>query len=254
MDRRTKIAKMVAFSAFVAIYSLVLHTMPLRSHLPASHGYSYHWNSHGIQNLAENRIRELTMSKAFEDELKSTTSSIPTRFLVNITYDSCTCTIEVESEETILSALERAKACLAYDFPPSCVPFDCRRGNCLTCAAKIVHNPTTSTIPSTPLLQTNDGLSPAMSRQLQSWGCVLTCCSYVTGHGLHLELNANRDVWKHVYQWQLANDPAIQSISRAALARTVRKSAERNIDRWIMETEQSFHVSSQLKFNNNRTD
>jgi 2Fe-2S iron-sulfur cluster binding domain len=157
--------------------------------------------------------------------------------IITVSYEGQKCEIDVFPEETILAALERQSQRLKSQLTalPE-MPSDCRRGNCLTCAASCTSN---STQPQNALV-VRDGLSPAMSKLVADKGYVLTCSSYVTqsSAGLQLELGENHQLWKEVYAspGRFTTDKA-QLAARAAMARVIRKSAERNVEQWARETE-----------------
>ncbi|KAL7468682.1 hypothetical protein ACHAXS_008992 [Conticribra weissflogii] len=119
---------------------------------------------------------------------------------LRIHHEGRVSTIYVRENEPILHAMERqsskpaaqtadpassSSSCLAL----SDVPNDCRRGNCLTCASRII-------LPSSPddedtdgtekgsrpriVANVDNGLSPVMASHLQKSNYILTCCSYVT--------------------------------------------------------------------------
>eukprot|EP00985_Skeletonema_marinoi_P022174 scaffold14005_cov67-Skeletonema_marinoi.AAC.1 len=74
----------------------------------------------------------------------------------------------------------------------SSIPHECRRGNCLTCASKNVKRTTSD---NNLVVNVDNGLSPTIASELTKSGYVLTCCSYVTGPGVVLELDQNNEVW-----------------------------------------------------------
>jgi ferredoxin len=152
---------------------------------------------------------------------------------VRVSYLGHTHVIEVEEKETILAALERQ--CSVVPSMAS-LPSDCRRGNCLTCAARILagdNNRKTSR--DNPAVTVDDGLSPDMSDMVRSRGYLLTCSSYVTGPGLVLELGVCQEAWPELYQF--GSDPSRQAVARAAVARTLRRYAERHVPQWMRDTE-----------------
>jgi ferredoxin len=155
-------------------------------------------------------------------------SAATTEFLVQVQFDDFaeTDSIYVRRGETLLSALERAASQLGW----SEVPSDCRRGNCLTCTAR--HTPESSTEHVQPL--TDDGLSPDLSIDGEEY--LLTCKSTVTGPGVVLQVGQNSALWKHVYQSRF-EDESTRRAADAAIARVLRKAAEKDPEGWRVETE-----------------
>ena len=183
----------------------------------------------------------------------SSTTTTTTSFEVQVMYEGKSCNIMVDTNETILSALERNQVSNKLGFSSSMVPSSCRRGNCLTCTASIIIsddslrqqvNVDTSNSQqrqqkqqsSSCVITKEDGLTPNTSKILQEKGYILTCSSHVTGPGLQLRLGENDNVWQELYQTRLENDHA-RILGWSAMARTKRKSDERNIPRWKQETE-----------------
>ncbi|KAL7581100.1 hypothetical protein ACA910_005901 [Epithemia clementina (nom. ined.)] len=156
--------------------------------------------------------------------------------------------IPVLEGETILSALERAAAGASSGrtalsssgvgvIPP---PFDCRRGNCLTCSAR--HNDD-SEIANLQSSQSDNGLSPHVSKRISDLGYILTCCSTVTGPGVSLTLGLHNQIWDFVYKkrWE---DDSTKAAAHAAMAKAIRRSAERNVREWAEQTERAYRTST----------
>jgi hypothetical protein len=78
-----------------------------------------------------------------------------------------------------------------------------------------------------------------MSHCVAEKGYVLTCSSSIHGNGVHLKLGENHMVWDDVYRARVQDEES-QRIAREAMARVIRKSAERNVDQWAKETEEVF--------------
>jgi hypothetical protein len=70
-----------------------------------------------------------------------------------------------------------------------------------------------------------------------SKGYVLTAAS-IHGNG-GLELGENHQVWDDMYRVRVQDEEA-QRIAREAMARVIRKAAERNVEEWTEETEEVF--------------
>ena len=156
-------------------------------------------------------------------------------YSVQISYEGRSCTITVERDETILTAMERAGAPDTLGVPS--LPYDCRKGNCLTCTGR--HTPQSNPLSVARTTDTSDGLSPHMSHQVNTAGYVLTCCATVVGPGVQLNLGKNEDAWKMMHQTRLQDDEATR-VHRECVARVMRLRAEQNIPRWTEVTEKVF--------------
>jgi ferredoxin len=152
-----------------------------------------------------------------------------------VSFEGRSCQVQVQSGETILAALERSGIAQTLCLPE--MPADCRRGNCMTCTAH--HGPTSAW---NDLERAEDGLSPELSAHVAERGYVLTCSSYLAGNGVVLELGENGSVWLDVFGVRL-QDESVQAIARAAVAKTIRHHAERNVEEWTEETEVVFQKS-----------
>jgi ferredoxin len=168
----------------------------------------------------------------------SSTSTTLSTYEVQVLYENQSTTISVHQNETILSALERHQISDQLSISNHVVPSDCRRGNCLTCTATHTTNSNINSV------VTDDGLSPHISRWMQDKGFLLTCSSQVVGDGLQLRLGENIQAWEEIYQTRLENDHA-RIMGWTAMARTKRKSDERNVPRWTQETEGVFGEKQQ---------
>jgi hypothetical protein len=162
------------------------------------------------------------------------TSSInsSTNYTMQVSYEGQSCSISVQPGETILAALERSSNTSTLCLPE--MPADCRRGNCLTCTAS--HRPDSQ---KENIWRGEDGLAPCMSQCVSEKGYVLTCSSSIHGNGVHLELGENHQVWDDVYRVRVQDEDA-QRVAREAMARVIRKAAERNVEEWTEETEEVF--------------
>jgi len=185
---------------------------------------------------------------------------------ITVSYEGASCQIPVASSsssssspgETILTALERHQWYLQRQLGLTELPSDCRRGNCLTCAARVIVDPPQTNadaramsaenndaadIP--PVISSDTGLSPAMAKQVQDAGYVLTCSSFVTGPGLELQLSQQDSLWKLVYQQRFESEET-QYVARRAKARWLRKLAEKNLSQWKKETEKAWQQTTKL--------
>lgn len=164
----------------------------------------------------------------------TTKALTPLTQTLKVSYEGQTHEIPIGPEETILEALENIQSIDAN------MPSDCRRGNCLTCSARVVRDDHSH------LQRGEDGLSPYISEFIEQKGYVLTCSSYVKGEGVQLELMANNNIWKKVYQQRL-QQPEMQVIARNAMAQTVREHAERHVPEWTQETEEVYRKSGAIE-------
>jgi len=89
--------------------------------------------------------------------------------------------VAVSENEPVLAAVERA------GLLPGC---DCRRGSCLSCAARVVAGN-----PWALQCSSETALCPLGHEQ----GLVLLCSSFVVGDGLCIELDADGDAWDVQY-------------------------------------------------------
>jgi ferredoxin len=171
---------------------------------------------------------------------------------ITVSYEGQTCDVTVMPNESILAALERQSMHIRMHLTalPD-MPSDCRRGNCLTCAASIVDRRSGALAvdelalsDSLDVVRSNgDGLSPAMSKLISDKGYVLTCSSFIeqkqsSASSLRLELGVQDDVWYEVYSNRFKT-PETELAARTAMARVLRQSAERNVEEWARATERA---------------
>lgn len=163
-----------------------------------------------------------------------------TSYPVTVSFDGSSCVIDVQLGESILAAMERhGRVAETLGLPE--MPADCRRGNCMTCAARHASdsNPTS-------LERGEDGLAPSLSRHVKKSksAYVLTCSSFVKGDGVHLELAENDRIWNDLYRRRLESEDT-RRVGREAMARVIRKHAERNRELWTEETEEMLRKSGE---------
>lgn len=176
----------------------------------------------------------------------SSSSSSSMSYTVQVWYEGQSCDVQVMDDETILSALERNLVSDRLGLPNHMVPYDCRKGSCLTCTGAHATTSSVEAAKNGSIVANSknsgggggggDGLSPHMSEQLKDRGYVLTCSTKVAGEGLQLVLGEHNKVWEEMYQQRLEDDEA-RKIGWAAMALTKRKSDERNVPRWKRRTE-----------------
>lgn len=158
-------------------------------------------------------------------------------YSVEVTYEGRMCAVMVRPNESILSALERSGAADKLCIPS--FPHECRRGSCLTCAAKLGESSALSN-----LKRGEDGLSPVLSKAVRDAGFVLTCSSFIVGDGVKIDLAQNDKVWNAMYSSRLHGLDA-ETISRKARARLLRLTAEENVERWALLTEAALKKSGE---------
>lgn len=156
---------------------------------------------------------------------------------IDIIYENKLYQIQAIKGESILSALERARASpdpnIRIPLPP--IPNECRRGNCMTCSGRLLCSATrelresnVATLPldkavtktyrfstcddeNGSLLRGEDGLNPYLSKEIQTAGFVLLCSSYVVGEGLTIEIGLKEEAWEFAYTGKMTSEKA-QSI------------------------------------------
>lgn len=147
-------------------------------------------------------------------------------YSVKLTHQSKTIDVQIPSNQTILQALEQQNVKDLLSLPD--LPQDCRRGNCLTCSAKIKSGKVS--------LQ-NDGLSPSMAQRIQNDNIVLTCSSVIE-QDTHLELGVCDDVWREMYGSSVPyEDLEGEQIVQDAVAKAMRVAGEKNFNKWVVTAE-----------------
>jgi ferredoxin len=116
------------------------------------------------------------------------------------------------------------------------IPHECRRGNCLTCSSRVAPSSDVRHV----LANVNNGLSPTVASELAGSGFILTCCSYVTGPGVVLELDQNDQVWDMVYRRRICNDADSKLLAMEAQARLLRRVDESNVGKWKRKMEENW--------------
>ena len=79
-----------------------------------------------------------------------------------------------------------------------------------------------------------------MASSLTKSGYILTCCSYITGPGVVLELDQNDKVWDIMYRKRICDDDIddTKQMVLEAQARLLRKVDEENLDKWKRKIEE----------------
>mmetsp|Transcript_20858 Transcript_20858/g.30881 ORF Transcript_20858/g.30881 Transcript_20858/m.30881 type:complete len:248 (-) Transcript_20858:129-872(-) len=164
-------------------------------------------------------------------------------YILTVCHEGMTGEILVHRNETILAALERQSDILCL----TQLPFECRRGNCLTCAGRVVEcDDVTKAGSKENILQVEDGLPPHTSEQLRSSDQLLLCSSYLTGSGVSIVLG--NDYPKNHVIWNSGGQQERQRTKLAATAKLFRLQAEQNLQQWKEDTEHIFHQSQELQF------
>jgi len=186
-----------------------------------------------ISNTHPNRTFSASSTTGFETSCEQKNTIC---YPLQVIHQGRKTTINVHEDEPILQALER-QSTIADDgdqisLALSHIPHECRRGNCLTCASKIVESPTiTNQTNNNLVVNVDNGLSPTIASELTKSGYVLTCCSYITGPGVVLELDQNNEAWDVVYKQRLC-DGDTKQVALEAQARLMRRVDEENVEKW----------------------
>ena len=97
-------------------------------------------------------------------------------------------TLRVSEQEPLLAAVERSGL-----LPGS----DCRRGNCLSCAARIVTGPPFS------LRVASD---TALCEEAHTLGLVLLCSTYAVGPGIEIKIGCEGEAWEVQHSLRFRKD------------------------------------------------
>lgn len=170
-------------------------------------------------------------------------SAKPYQFVV--TYEGRSCEVDAYPDETILNAMERNSVMDKLCLPN--MPADCRRGNCMTCAGRILtgslegdgdEGKDSDAAKTDQLVQRgDDGLAPYASGILQSSDYILLCSSSITGDGVRIELGENSRLWEQMYKTRFVDDDA-EKTKHHTVAKLLRLRAESDVPRWTAETEE----------------
>mmetsp|Transcript_12376 Transcript_12376/g.16231 ORF Transcript_12376/g.16231 Transcript_12376/m.16231 type:complete len:256 (+) Transcript_12376:290-1057(+) len=250
----TNILNLIFLSCTIFLLQTVLVASLL---LPGPHIYNYHHQVKSTRHVvghaslslhlsAEGGVDEEEQNDIKNGSAVTATTAADTSFTVNVAYGEGNgrqpqreVNIPVSQGETILVALERASASgltLGIIPPP---PSDCRRGNCLTCSAR---HTTHSQVDNLQDVKDGNGLSPHMADTIAGEGYVLTCSSTIAGPGVSLKIGTNKQLWDYVYRERFETEDA-QTTAHAAMAKAIRRSAERNVDEWADQTEKAYKKS-----------
>jgi ferredoxin len=174
-------------------------------------------------------------NKPLTDRISTTTTMTkPVSYPVKIHHQGHTATIHVKENEPILQALEHQSSS-PNNLGLSNIPHECRRGNCMTCASRLVSDTEDSL-----RANINNGLSPTVASELGKEGFILTCCSDITGPGVSLEIEQNDELWGKVYRSRF-NDA--EELGMEARARLMRRVDEENVAKWKRRMEMAWDSS-----------
>mmetsp|Transcript_19592 Transcript_19592/g.54447 ORF Transcript_19592/g.54447 Transcript_19592/m.54447 type:complete len:246 (-) Transcript_19592:271-1008(-) len=180
-----------------------------------------------LQNSVPASQRRSLFSTQTLHSTNNSSDNLP-EYDVEVTYEERSTNVRVQAGESILDAMERTGAARQLALPD--LPFDCRRGNCLTCTGRHQEDSQQSAIE-----RQEDGLSPYVSKQVERKGYILTCSSHVVGDGLKLVLGENDGAWHAMYKERMENESA-RYTGRKAMARMIRRSNEKDVPGWTKET------------------
>ena len=163
---------------------------------------------------------------------KNNSNDAPFQFTV--TYEGRSCQVDAYENETILNAMERNSVMDTLCLPT--MPSDCRRGNCMTCAGRVL---VTNDAPKGRLVsRSDDGLSPHVSDKLHASDYVLLCSTHVIANGdLHIVLGENSAIWEELYTTRFTSREA-ETTKHETVAKLMTLRAEGNVPKWTAETEE----------------
>jgi len=169
---------------------------------------------------------------------------------IKVLYENRWYMIDATDGESILAALEKARASPNHSLPP--IPNECRKGNCLTCAARVI--PSSSKKKLGQIYHVEDGLNPQLSQEIHKNGYILTCSSFVSstennnkgneedGQALALEIGCHDKAWAYTFSDRHSSIDA-ENIRMASRARAIRKASEQNVRKWKQQTEQNMNLN-----------
>ena len=223
---------MIAFSSFLMTFTDAFSTAIL---YPSRYSSSSSSLSTGSKSRSSSTIIYTHPEKEGSSAAPSMSLEETTSYPLHVIHQGHKTTINVDRDEPILQALERQSTSSdQLSLALSNIPHECRRGNCLTCASKIASDSKTNVQQEEDInlvANIDNGLSPTIASELAKSGYVLTCCSYVTGPGVVLELDQNNEVWDAVYRQRLT-DGDTEQVALEAQARLLRRVDEENVGRW----------------------
>uniref|UniRef100_A0A7S2E031 2Fe-2S ferredoxin-type domain-containing protein n=1 Tax=Octactis speculum TaxID=3111310 RepID=A0A7S2E031_9STRA len=120
-------------------------------------------------------------------------------------------------------------------------PFECRRGNCLNCAAKLL--PGSSQNFDMYLGEFHDmgedkDRHTFLCEEAKEKGFILTCCSYATGPGLKIAVDKSYEAYQVQYHERFKKKHRAAATAASAVLQTVW--AEENTAEWLEMVENQF--------------
>ena len=165
------------------------------------------------------------------------------QYSVQVIHQGHSTTLMVNKDESILAALERQSTLGSSTdqvaLGLSNIPHECRRGNCMTCATRVIEGVEGGNVRA----NVDNGLAPTVLKTLESEGYVLACSTFVSGEGLVIELDQNEQAWDLVYRQRPYVDPTSARLGMEARARVKRRLDEIDVPAWKKRTEKSFKDS-----------
>uniref|UniRef100_A0A7S4F9M2 2Fe-2S ferredoxin-type domain-containing protein n=1 Tax=Chrysotila carterae TaxID=13221 RepID=A0A7S4F9M2_CHRCT len=114
-------------------------------------------------------------------------------------------TVHIGRQAHVLRVPEGQPVLLALEAAGLLPGSDCRRGNCLSCAARIINGAPFS-------LRVRD--NTALCSEAHESGFVLLCSAYVCGKGLEIEVDMEGEVWELQYSKRFGHDPLLKQRRR----------------------------------------
>ncbi|KAG5191486.1 2Fe-2S ferredoxin-type domain-containing protein [Tribonema minus] len=151
-------------------------------------------------------------------------------------------TFELHGEETTVLMRPDDTILQAAELAGLRAPYDCRRGNCLTCAGRFKAASSYNLV--TTLRQEAGGAvtldsDTFLCDEAKDEGFFLSCCSYPVGPGLRVELGVQKEAWQIQYCDRL-RDEATRAAALEAVAQVQRGYSERNPDKFVADLERQF--------------
>jgi ferredoxin len=159
----------------------------------------------------------------------TTTPELETAWEVHFELGDEVRSVLVGQSETLLQAAERVSLR---------TPYDCRRGNCVTCAARFTAG---SSYNLKTAVRHNGEEDPDtfLCDEAKDQGYFLSCCSYAVGPGLKVKLGQQSEAWQIQYCDRFLDEDTTAAL-RAASAAVMRDRAERYPAEFRDDLEQQF--------------
>lgn len=229
----------LSLSSSTCMFFSSIHVLQLSLPLPVE-AFVHHHHQRRLFTLNSPLYHHKSTSSLSSSSLSYNGENQQT-YTVHVSHENQNATLTIHESESILHALERTKAQINNDsnsddsFLSSLpdLPKDCRKGNCLTCAASHLPHSNQNSVKTL-----DDGLAPVMRDMVDREGYVQTCSSYVTGDDVFLELGKCHDVWDAVNSSRgFLNSAEAERIRHEAMAKTMRMADENNVIKWAKKTQ-----------------